>query len=555
MHPTRFALLCAIVLTATAAWSDPTIRLTVDSLTPPGPYTPGQQVSVRGSVAYSEVPRPWGGGGMMTTQTRHSANVALEWIRTADDDWPEVPELKSATGNLSIADGPGWTPFEQKHGGARQFWSVPVNPPARTERTDAFNHAETIPFEGTFTVPNECVAIRLRATLDITVGANWFVSYYYYDHHPLQLDVPGVKHIEVTCERKPYNTQTRTVVVSDQSDRVTISGTAVDPRWGPLHRALVTASGAGAAGQAYTGPDGSYSIDLTLSEAHVIATKAAAGTLQSEAKSCNFRLATEADLVIITYQVNAPGYLREDGAFSLRVPPDTKTVWVSGLIGHKDATSEAAARQGRLELWQRVQGGTIMLQVQGARNVFDFHWGDFTGYVPVDESGSGAVRTRRIILLEPDPNAAVTVAADPNDPENINGFEQQLKVIWDKAPEDLRNLWLRMGLLIALKKDIDSGLTLGYSGQADNVRNYMQRWDNGGYKGKMYNSLWALRESVMLLPHPALATTADMDTHAQNASKLYAQLKGQSLTPKPGFGPTQALVQNILDKAEAGISW
>ena len=546
MRPMRAALLCAAALIAVAVCADSTITLSVDSLTPPGPYTPGQQVAVKGSITYAQVPRPWGGGGRMTTQTRHSANVALECIRTADDDWPEVPELKGAQGGLSIASGADWLPFEQTHGSSSQIWSTPINPPARTERTDPFNHSETIPFEGTFTIPNECVAIRLRATLDITVGANWFVSYYYYDYKPLAFDAPGLEHIQVTCERKPYNTRTRTVVVSDQSDRVTISGTVLDPRWGPVRRALITASGGGAMGQAYTGPDGSYSIDLTLN-----------GAGGPEAKSCNFRLSTEAELVIITYQVNATGYVRKDGSITLRVPPNVKTVWVSGLIAHRDTDSEANAAQGRVDPYHRVDGGTISLQGPNGRNTFDFHWGGFTGYVPIHEEGSGTINVRRIILLDPDTNAGTpqTATSDPADPENIDGFEQQLKTIYEQAPEDLRNLWLRMGLMIALKKDIEAVTTGGYTGTPDNVKNYLARWNAGGYKGKMYNALWTLRESMMILPHPALSTASDMEVHAQNAKKLYAQLKGQTLTPKPGAGPLQSLVQNIIDKEEAGLSW
>ena len=556
MRLTRAALLCGAVLIAAAAWSDPTIRLNVDTLTPPGPHTAGQQVTVKGSIAYTGLPRPWGGGGRMTTQTRHSANVALEYIRTVDDDWPEVPELKGAQGGLSIADGPGWTPFEQTHGGAGGIWNTPINPPARTERTDPMNHDDTIPFEGSFTVPQECVAIRLRAQLDLTVGANWFVSYYYYDYKPLEFDAPGIEYIAVTCEREPYNPQTRTVVISDQTDTVTISGQVLDPRWGPVHRALITAKGDGAIGQALTGPDGNYSIDLTLSEPQVIATRTATGALKTESKTCNFRLATEAELVIINYQVNATGYLRKDGAISLRVPPNTKTIWVSGLIGHKDADSEANAAAGTMKPYHRVSGGTISLQGPAGRNVFDFGWGNFTGYVPIHEDGVGEVSTRRIILLDPDTNAGTqSPVADQGDPENIDGFSERLKNIWEQAPEDLRNLWLRMGLMIALKKDIDAVTTGGYAGTPDNVRKYLDRWDNGGYKGKMYNALWTLRESMLLMPHASLSTAADMETHAKNAQKLYAQLKGQTLTPQTGGGPLQSLVQKIIAEKEVGLGW
>ena len=556
MRLTCAALLSAVLLLGGIAWADPTVRLTVESLTPNGPYTPGQQVAVRGTVTYANLPRPWGGGGRMTTQTRHSANVALEYIRTLDDDWPELPELKAAQGNLLIGDGAGWAPFEQTHGGASQIWSTPVNPPARTERTDPMNHSEQLPFEATFTVPDECVAIRLRGTLDMTVGANWFVSYYYYDFKPLDLDVPGVEHIRVTCEREPYETTTRTVVVSEDSDRVTINGTVKDARWHPVHRALVTANGAGAMGQALTGPDGTYSIELTLSDPQVVATKAATGGLNTETKTCDFRLATPVDLVVITYQVNAPGYAPKDGKISLRVPLGTKSVWVSGLIGHRDSESEADAKNGYISPYHRVDSGTIMLQGPAGRNVFNFHWGDFTGYVPVNEQGTGAVKTRRVILLDPDPNAGTqAAAADPADPENIDGFSKQLQVIWDQADEDLRKLWLRMGLLIALKKDMDAIATAGYTGNPDNVQKYLDRWNNGGYRGKMYNALWTLRESMLVLPHASLSTAADMETHAKNAKQYYAQLKGETSTPVQGAGPLQALVQNIIDKEEVGLSW
>lgn len=557
MRPIRAALLCATALIAATAWPDATVRLAIESLTPPGPYRPGQEVAVKGSLVYTDLPRPWGGEGILAGTTRHAANVALEWMRTAEDDWPEVPDMKAARGDLYFYDGGGFAEFKQEHGAAGTVWSTHISPPARTERTDPFTHSDTLPFEGTFTVPNECAAIRLRATLDNTVGANWFVSHYRYDYMPLELDLPGLRTIQVRCERKPYLPRTRTVVVSDQSDRVTISGQVTDPRCGPVSRALVSATWEGAVGQALTGPDGRYSIDLTLSDAAVVATRAAAGTLTTEARRCDFRLDSETDLITITYQVNAPGYLRRDGSINLRVPPEVKTVWVSGAIVHRDAVSEANAASGRVEPWHRVQGGTIMLQGPKGRNVFDFHWGDFTGYVPVRDEGEGALKTRRIILLDPDPNGATpqTATGDQGDPDSVDGFETQLKVIWERAPEDLRNLWLRMGLLIALKKDMEAVATGGYAGSPDNVRNYLKRWDSGGYRGKMYNALWALRESMQVLPHASLSTAADMEVHAQNAQKLYGQLKGQALTPKPGAGPLQALVQNIIDKEEAGLSW
>jgi hypothetical protein len=557
MRLIRAALLCGAVLVAATAWSEPTVQLTVDSLSPAGPYTPGQQVTVKGTVAYAQLDRPWGGGGRMTTQTRHSANVALEYMRTVDDDWPEVPELKAARGNLLVADGTEWAPFEQKHGGASQIWSTPVNPPARTERTDPMRHSDQLPFEATFTVPDECVAIRLRATLDMTVGANWFVSWYFYDYQPLDLEVPGVEHIRVTCERKPYVTRTRTVVVTEDTDKVTISGKVTDPRWQPIHRALVTASGAGGMGQAFTAKDGTYSIELTLSDPQVIATRAGTGNLKTAAKTCDFRLSAPVDLIIIEYTIDAPGYKRKTGKFALRAPMDTRIVWVHGLIGHKDQDSLANAKKGYLAAFHRVDGGTVRLKGPGGQNVFDFHWGSLTGYVPIREKGNGEVSTRRLFLLEPDPTAgtAATAAADPQDPENLDGFEKQLKVIWEQADEDLRKLWLRMGLLIALKKDIEAVTSGGYSGTPDNVRKYLDRWDNGGYQGKMYNALWTLQESVMLMPHASLSTAADMETHAKNAQKLYSQLKGQTLTPNQGAGPLQAMVQNIIYKEELGLSW
>lgn len=556
MRLIRVALLCGAAVMAAAAWGEPMVRLTIESLTPQGPYTPGQQVAVKGTIAYTGLARPWGGEGRLTTQTRHAANVALEYIRTLDDDWPEVPDLREAQGRLVVFDGAGFTEFTHTHGGAGQIWSTPISPPARTQRTDPFSHSDRIPFEASFTVPRECVAIRLRAQLDMTVGANWFVSHYRYDYKPLDLEVPGVEHIRVTCEREPYLSRTRTVPVSDQTDRVSITGQALDPRWGPVHRALIAAKGDGAIGQALTDADGRYSIELTLSEAQVVTTRAAAGTLTLASKTCDFRLDSEDELITITYQVNAPGYLRKDGSITMRVPPDAKTVWVSGIIGHRDSVSEANAQQGRVEPWHRVEGGAIMLQGPKGRNVFDFHWGGFTGYVPIRDEGIGAVRTRRIILLDPDPNAGATpVAADQADPENVDGFEKQLKVIWEQADESLRNLWLRMGLLIALKKDVDAVATAGYAGTPDNVKQYLHRWQNGGYRGKMYNALWALRESVLVMPHASLSTAGDMETHAQNAKQLYAQLKGETLTPQQGAGPLQAMVQNIIDKEEVGLSW
>lgn len=556
MRLIRAALLGGAVLIAACAWPDPTVQLNVDTLTPPGPYTVGQQVQVKGSIVYANLPRPWGGGGRMTTQTRHSASVALEYIRTADDDWPELPELKGATGTYSIADGPDWKPFEQTHGGSGQIWSTSISPPARTERTDPMNHSETVAFEGSFTVPDECVAIRLRATLDMTVGANWFVSYYYYDFKPLDIDAPGLEHIRVTCEREPYTPQTRTVVVGDQTDKVAISGQALDPRWGPVRRALVTAKGAGAIGQAITDADGRYSIDLTLSEAQVIATRAGTGQLKTESKTCDFRLATEAELVIINYTVTAPGYQRKQGHWSLRVPPDTRIVWVHALIGHRDAESEADAATGTLRAFHRVDGGTVTLTSSGKNYTFDFGWGDLTGYVHVHENGAGEVSTRRIALLDPDPNAGTqTAGADAGDPENIDGFSERLKTIWEQAPEDLRDLWLRMGLMVALKKDIEAVTTGGYTGAPDNVKKYLERWENGGYKGKMYNALWTLRESMMLMPHASLSTASDMETHAKNAKQLYQQLKGETLTPQQGAGPLQPLVQKIIADQEAGLGW
>jgi len=140
--------------------------------------------------------------------------------------------------------------------------------------------------------------------------------------------------------------------------------------------------------------------------------------------------------------------------------------------------------------------------------------------------------------------------------ESLDGFEKQLKVIWEQAPEDLRNVWLRMGLMVALKKDIESRATGGYSGDSDNVKTYLARWNSGGYRGKMHNALWTLRETLQVLPHPSLSTASGMETHAQNAKKYYAQLKGETLaTPAAGMGPLQALVQNIIDREEAGLSW
>ena len=256
------------------------------------------------------------------------------------------------------------------------------------------------------------------------------------------------------------------------------------------------------------------------------------------------------------YTVTAPGYQRKQGAITLRVPPDTRIVWVHGLIGHRDAESEADAANGTLRAFHRVDGGTVTLNVPGKNYVFDFHWGDFTGYVHVHEDGSGEVSTRRIILLDPDPNAgAQTATADPADPENIDGFSERLKTIWEQAPEDLRKMWLRMGLMIALKKDIEAITSGGYKGNPDNVQKYIDRWENGGYKGKMYNALWTLQESIMLMPHASLSTASDMETHAKNAKQLYQQLKGETLQTQQGAGPLQPLVQKIIADQEAGLGW
>jgi hypothetical protein len=231
-------------------------------------------------------------------------------------------------------------------------------------------------------------------------------------------------------------------------------------------------------------------------------------------------------------------------------------VWVSGLIGHRDAESEADAKQGKMNPWHRVDGGIIALNGPKGNNTFDFHWGSFTGYVPIKDEGGGKVRTQRIILLEPDPNAGTqTVDADQTDPENIDGFSERLKTIWENAPEDLRNLWLRMGLMIALKKDMEAIASGGYSGSPNNLDQYLDRWESGGYRGKMYNALWTLRESVLLMPHASLSTAADMETHAKNAQKLYSQLAGETITTQSGSGPMQAVVQKIIAEQELGLGW
>lgn len=543
------------LMLAANVWCDPTVQLTVDSLTPQGPYSPGQQVRVTGSVVYTDLPRPWGGGGISTTRTDHAANLALEFIRTLDDDWPEVPEFCTALGELMIADGPKWVPFSQTHGGAVHIWSTDIDPPARTQRTDPMTSSGTVPFDATFTVPEQCVAIRLRAQLDMTIGANWFISYYYYDYMPLELNLPGVKHINVTCEREPYQSCTRTVVVSGQTDRVTISGQVLDPRWGPIQRARITATGPTGTAETHTDAEGRYSLDLTLSPSFVVATKAAAGTLNTASRQCDFRLNTPAALVVIHYDVRAPGYQPAAGDISLRVPPGIRIVWVHGLIAHRDQISEANARKGTVMPYHRIDKGTVTLRGPKGSKTFEIMFGDFTGYVPVGEQG-GELNIRRIILLDPDPNAGTgAVSADPADPENLDGFSQRLKTIWEQAPEDLRKLWLRLGLLIALKKDIEAIATAGYSGSPDNVRQYLERWNNGGYRGRMYNALWTLQESLSLLPDPALSTAADMETHAKNAQSLYARLKGETLSPQAGGGPLKALVQKIIAEQEVGLGW
>ncbi len=553
MRLTRWATVYAAVALVATAWPDTTVQLNVTSLEPQGPYTPGQQVSVSGKIAYADLPRPWGGGGRMTTQTRHGVSVALEIVRDLNDDWPEVPDMRSARGGLYFYDGGGFTEFSQDHGAASGIWSTSITPPARTERTDPMTHRDEIPFEGSFTVPQECVAVRLRAQLENTVGANWFVTHYRYDYHPLQLDVPGVRQITVTCSRKPFRTRTRTVVVSDQTDQVTITGQVTDPRWQPIHRATVTARSGASEAEALTGSDGRYSLRVSLVDDMAIMSKMAAGTLKAEEKTCDFRLDAPVDLISISYRVTAQGYRPRDGTINLRVPFDVKTIWVSGYIVHRDAESESLAAQGRITNYHRVPGGQIMLRGPKGANTFDFHWGDFTGYVPIRDDGDTELKTHRIILLDPDPNAqATTTAAEPG----LDGFDKQLKVIWDQADENLRELWLRLGLLIAFKKDLEAVATAGYSGTPDNVQQFLARWRSGNPQKLMYNALWTLRESLLVMPDPALADAASMETHAQNAKKAYAQLKGETLqTTRPGAGPLQSLVQNIIDKEEAGLTW
>ncbi len=545
MRPLRVALVFGAVLLAAVVWSDPTIQLTVDSLTPQGPYTPGQQVTVKGSIAFTGLPRPWGGGGRSTTTTAHSANVALEWIKTVDDSWPEVPELQSARGNMLVADGSGWTKSEQTHGGVSRIWSTNINPPARTRRTDPMNHDDTIAFEGSFTVPDECVAIRLRSQLENRTGSHWMVSWYYYDYKPLSLEVPGVEQIRVTCEREPYQRLTRTVVVSERTDKVTITGTALDPRRGPVHRAMITASGAGAMGQALTAEDGSYSIDLTLSEPNVITTRAATGNLQTESKTCDFRLNTEARLVEIKYTANAQGYKPTNGSIMMRVPPDTRTVWVSGAIVHRDDESVQLASEGRITEYHKIDRGTIKLQGPKGGNTFDFWFGSFTGYVVIADAGAGEVKKSRIILLEPKPNAqqAGTPGQQGSDTLSFSSSKRIMERIWDDADPTLRKNWMRLGFVMALMKDATSAET-AISGPK-NARTFLENWESGDAQKLMDNAIWTLQESVGMAQGKLIPSgPEDM---AKLTKKLYNQIQGQGQEiPESPEGARAALKQMVI---------
>ena len=183
---------------------EPTFSFNIAQIQPQGPYNPDQKITIKGSISYSNFENAWKGA-----ISEGSVSLHIEWREDADDQWPEVPDVRNAAGNLMMEEGGEWKFFERKHGGETQIWSKDLGIPTRHEG-GPWHESGEVDFEITATIPEKCVAARLRATLDRHYGRHHYVDFYYYDYHPLSVgevtldsDGDGVPNDEDQCNGTP----------------------------------------------------------------------------------------------------------------------------------------------------------------------------------------------------------------------------------------------------------------------------------------------------------------------------------------------------------------
>jgi len=508
-------LLCLVALgVAAAAWAGPSLTMTITKLEPAGPYKPGQQIAVEGYLDYY-VQRPWGGGGILTTRTRHQASLAVDFIRAPDDDWPELPEMQSAVGKLYFLGGPtGLVPFERKHGASITVWQTDINPPSFTRGQNPM-HRGRVDFKATFQLPQQCVAARLRGELAHCVGANWFVTYYYYDFAPLDLEVPGLKTVALTCSRVPYQTVRSQVVVSEDASAVTISGRVIDRTTQKgVARARVTATLGQSKQQALTDRRGLYTLTLSTS-----------GTGAAATKKCDFRMESEAPVYVINYRVTVAGYKTREGKILCRYPADVGTAWFEGYLADK----ELLGKTKQLRSWLTLDG-TVEFWTSQSRCTAKTISGWFTAYAVLSraEGANRDVHYKKVILaLERDTTQQQAAQPQTGAQDTTSVWDQRLKKLYEDAAKNnpkLVKLWEQMGWLVAAKKDWDDMLA---GKKPTNMEQYKKRMQTNA--GKIANVLWTMKETMLMLP--GLSTASTVEEWAQKTKKAYKQLTGKDLLP------------------------
>lgn len=297
MKALRVLLICVAGVITSAAFAAPYVAFSSLQLSPdPATCNIGDEITAKGTVEYMYqkgfVPG-WGVGG---TRVSHDVHIDIDTRPTANDAWPDLPDLRGATGGYYIGYAEPFQELQGRSNPGMHGWSHNIGGPMRKTVEEPIMDRDSQDFEFKFNLP-ECYAFRIRATLDHCVGWNWMVTWYYRNWQIFPgPGAAGEKIVYLRCNRKRYVPVSDIVTFADSTGQATINGVVTDVQLGiPLKGATITATGA-ASGSAISDEQGHYVLNVNL------------GGTNAATAQANFQLQSPWSAVTIKLKATHPSW-------------------------------------------------------------------------------------------------------------------------------------------------------------------------------------------------------------------------------------------------------
>lgn len=428
--------------------------MSIESVEPKGPYLPGDEVVVKGTMKV-KVTRGWGGGGLMTTRVSHQIEIHLDFKTDEKQAWPLLPDTMGAQGNLYQDRGAAWTllsdlknerqELKVAEGGSMHLVTEAVDVSPRKERTDPFEETATIPFEASFTVPESCYEMRLRGVLSHSVGSRWMVTHFLHSPHPLEASVRGKQMVILACMKKGYPHRLGQLMVSDTAREIEIVGRVNDRalKVGVKNAVVTGKVRGGEQVQVRTDRSGRYILQLENP-------KGEEG--ESDSGSLDFQMESELPAYRVRVEVSAPDYhpVTIERCFRYSKPLGEFRFW-----GATIKMGGAAIENAIVKVTVNGQSKTGTRRAYGNHQC-NFPLGDYPDY----KSWMPTIR------LEPieRPENATGAAGDEFGWQGV--YEKKVGEMIEKASPGNRKVWMLLGLANAIKKDMEDAAK-GKSGSSN----------------------------------------------------------------------------------------